>query len=64
MNDPARSPPVNLLTLRLWQEPLGDGRQEWRGEIKHLFTGEVRYFRRWDELAMLVPKMLNEGSEC
>ena len=64
MKDVSRSPPTNLFTLRLWQEPLGDNRSEWRGEVKHLFTGEVRYFRHWEEISALVPEMLLKDSEC
>ena len=64
MQDPSRSPSTNLFTLRLWQEPLGDDRCEWRGEVKHLLTGEVRYFRRWEEIATLVPEMLLRASDC
>ena len=63
MKDAPRSPPANLFTLRLWQEPLVDDRSEWRGEVKYLFTGEVRYFRRWEEIATLVPEMLLRESD-
>ncbi len=63
MKDASRSPPTNLFTLRLWLEPLGDDRREWRGEVKHLVTGEVRYFRRWEEIATLVPEMLLRDSD-
>ncbi len=47
-----------IFTLRLWQEALGQGRCEWRGEVKNVQTGEVRYFRHWDEIAALVPAMM------
>lgn len=63
MKNVSRSPPTNLFTLRLWQEPLDNDRSEWRGEVKHLFTGEVRYFRRWEEISTLVPEMLLRDSE-
>jgi len=52
------------LTLRLWREPLGNDRSEWRGEIKHLATKEVRYFRTWDELPQLVATMLDDASSA
>ena len=61
MQEASRSPPTVIFTLRLWQEPLGDGRSEWRGEIKNLSTGEVRYVRLWEEIAALVPEMLGEN---
>jgi hypothetical protein len=35
--------------VRMWLEPLGDGQEEWRGQVR--FTaGETRYFRDWDTL--------------
>ena len=60
MQDISRSPPTVIFTLRLWQEPLDHDRSEWRGEVKNLSTGEVRYFRKWEEIAALVPKMLHD----
>ncbi len=59
----SRSPPAVILTLRLWYEPLDDNRSEWRGEVKQLASGEVRYFRRWEEIALLVPEMIGDWPE-
>ena len=59
MKDNSRSPPTVLFTLRFWQEPLDAQRSEWRGEVKNLSTGEARYFRRWEEIAALVQRMLD-----
>lgn len=59
MQEISRSPPTVLFTLRLWQEPLDETRSEWRGEVKNLSTGESRYFRHWEEIAVLVPKMID-----
>lgn len=57
----SRSPPTVLFTLRLWLESLDDQQSEWRGEVKNIATGEVRYFRRWEEIATLVQRMLDGG---
>ena len=35
--------------VRLWLEPLGDGHEEWRGQVRFA-AGETRYFRDWDTL--------------
>lgn len=43
-----------LFMLRIWLEDLGDGASEWRGQILCTGSGEVRYFREWDNLASLV----------
>ncbi len=61
MKEISRSPPTNIFTLRLWHEPLSEGKGEWRGEVKNIATGEVRYFRKWDEIAVLVAEMLYDG---
>jgi hypothetical protein len=58
---PARSPPI--FTIRLWQEELDADHIEWRGEVKNILSGEVRYFRDWKTLAILLPRMLSEGDE-
>jgi hypothetical protein len=40
----------HLFTVRLWREPLGDGRTEWRLRVQHVLSGERRYFRDWPAL--------------
>jgi hypothetical protein len=52
MNAPS-APGTQLFVLRLWVEDLGDGRSEWRGQLKHLPTGETHYFRGWSQLQEL-----------
>lgn len=64
MTQLSQSPPTAILTLRLWREPLGNDHSEWRGEIKHLATKEVRYFRTWEELSQLVAAMLDDASSA
>lgn len=59
MDNAARPPPTALLTLRLWQEPLGEHVGEWRGEVKNVMTGEVRYFRQWSEIGGWVAHMVD-----
>lgn len=56
-----RSPP--LFTIRLWQEQIDAEHVEWRGEVKNLASGEVRYFRDWQALALLLPRMLGEQAD-
>ncbi|MCB0157497.1 MAG: hypothetical protein KDD83_05165 [Caldilineaceae bacterium] len=60
MDDRPRPQSATIFTLRLWYEALDEGSGEWRGELKNLVTGEVRYFRTWAEIAALVPRMLDE----
>jgi hypothetical protein len=50
----------HLFTLRLWPEALGDGQVEWRGQVRHLGSGETRYFRQWPVLMAFLRDVLPE----
>lgn len=50
--------------LRVWLEDLGDGKTEWRGQVKHVMSGEVRYFRDWSNLIALLQEMLTETEDA
>ena len=52
---PART---HLFTVRVWLEELGAGQTEWRGEVRDVLSGEVRYFRDWPALVTLLQAML------
>ena len=60
MRRPAKEQHSHLFTLRLWLEELGDGAAEWRGEVKHIDSGEEHYFREWAAIGELVRGMLPE----
>jgi hypothetical protein len=53
-----------LFTLRLWLEDVGHGRIEWRGQVKHVLTGQTDHFRDWaalvDFLLVTVAKLTDE----
>lgn len=49
-----------LFTVRVWQEAINVDSVEWRGEVKHLASGRVRYFREWQQLPILLQKLLAE----
>ena len=51
---------AQLFMLRLWHEDLGEDRNEWRGKVQHVATGEARYFRDWSALIACLQEMLNE----
>lgn len=44
-------PRAHLFTLRLWVEPFGRDHQELRMQVKHVLSGETRYFRAWPDVA-------------
>lgn len=53
-------PRSHLFTLRLWGEPLGDGRVELRGRVQHVLSGERRHFRDWPTLVRYLEQKLQE----
>ena len=50
MTEEGRPHRSHLFTVRLWLEAWGDGQAEWRGQVQHVLSGEVRYFRQWPAL--------------
>lgn len=56
MGDEENYPPSQLFTVRVWPELVEDGRTEWRGKLRHIPSGEIRYFQGW---AALIPLMLD-----
>lgn len=50
-----------LFTVRLWREDLGAGETEWRGQVTHVLSGDVRYFREWPELVELLRQFVQPG---
>jgi hypothetical protein len=53
---------AQLFAIRLWPEDLGAGRAEWRGEVRHLPSGETRYFREWSVLVAFLQAKLPRPS--
>ena len=52
-------PRTHLFTVRLWVEPFGDDQHEVRMQVRHILSGETRYFRAWsDVVAFLLAKIL------
>jgi hypothetical protein len=58
MQPDQRHPRTQLFTVRLWVEPYGDDQGEVRMQVRHVLSGEIRYFRAWPEVvAFLLAKM-------
>ena len=53
-----------LFMVRVWPEDLGDGKTEWRGQVRHVMSGEVRYFREWSNLIAILQEMLTTPEEA
>jgi hypothetical protein len=43
-------PRTHLFTLRLWIELFGDDQREVRVQVRHVLSGETRYFRTWSDV--------------
>ena len=58
MQPDQRHPRTHLFTVRLWVEPFGDDQHEVRMQVRHILSGETRYFRSWsDVVTFLLAKM-------
>lgn len=53
-------PKSHLFTVRVWVEAFSDGEEEVRMQVKHVLSGETRYFRDW---ALLVTYLLAKLQE-
>lgn len=53
--------PSHLFTVRLWPEEVDAGQIEWRGEIRHVMSGDARYFRDWPTLVSHLQAMLPDS---
>jgi hypothetical protein len=47
-----------FFVLRVWEEGIGVGRVEWRGEILHVDSDTIRSFEDWPELVELIAQSL------
>jgi hypothetical protein len=50
-----------LFLIRVWSEPLGNGKAEWRGKLQCITSGETRYFRDLQRMVVDLQAMLGEA---
>ena len=50
----------HLFTVRVWREDLGQDQFEWRGKAQHMTSGEVFYFREWQDLIVRLKSLLEK----
>ncbi len=61
---PLVHPQSQLFTLRLWVERLGQEPTEVRIQVRHVLSGETRYFHEWPlVVAYLLAKVQEAGRE-
>lgn len=57
---------THLFMVRVWYEQPGESKTEWRGQLKHVLSGEVRYFRNWttlvEQMKLFLSKAENNAS--
>jgi hypothetical protein len=51
----------HLFTVRVWQEAVSHNEAEWRGRLQHVPSGQVYYFRSWNELIAHLLSLLPDG---
>jgi hypothetical protein len=51
-------PKTHLFAVRLWVEAFNDGKGELRMQVKHVMSGETRYFRDWSTLAIYLDEFV------
>ncbi|RLT42588.1 MAG: hypothetical protein DWI57_05450 [Chloroflexi bacterium] len=56
------SPPSQLFLARVWKEPRNWGGNAVRVQIRHVLSGETRYFRRWRDVVAFVMERMEEES--
>ena len=54
INTPPSLSRSQLFTVRVWQEDVGEGRSEWRSQVRHVLSGETGYFRDWQSLVSFI----------
>ena len=52
----------SLFMLRLWPEAMGSDQVEVRAEVRHVPSGEVRYFREWGALTAFLVEKVEESA--
>lgn len=60
----AVQPPYSshLFTVRLWTELVSEGRTEWRGQVQHVLSRKIRYFREWPTRIAFFEQVSREDS--
>jgi hypothetical protein len=58
MNNPSRRDLSQLFTIRMWPERVDANRVEWRGKVRHVPSGQTRYFRDWTTLEQFLKRVL------
>jgi hypothetical protein len=60
---PEERPRTHLFLVRLWVEPLVDNQGEVRMQVRHVLSGETRYFRTWSDLVAFLLTRLPASDE-
>lgn len=47
-----------LFTIRMWPEEVRDNQIEWRGQVWHIPSDQMRYFRDWLSLTDFLERTL------
>jgi hypothetical protein len=59
MPRPMQSHISHLFTIRMWPEEVGANQIEWRGQARHIPSGQACYFRDWPSLTDFLERTLS-----
>lgn len=55
--------PSHLFLVRLWSEVIDDDQEQWRGKVKHVTSGETRYFVDWPDFVECMQSFLPQDKD-
>ena len=54
---------THLYSVRVWKESTAENSGEYRGQIRHVVSGETRHFRTWLTLIEFIVEQIEQGKE-
>jgi hypothetical protein len=51
----------HLFTIRMWPEAIGANQVEWRGQVRHISSGQMYHFRDWQSLMEFMENILSSN---
>ncbi len=54
---------THLYSVRVWKETTEEDTGEYRGQIRHVVSGETRHFRTWLTLIEFIVEQIEQGKE-
>lgn len=52
-----------MFVVRVWTEQIDETQTEYRGQVQHVLSGEIRHFRDWQTLNSFLANRMEEEQE-